>query len=121
MKAPFIFSRHSELIRIPHESIIFIESEGNYSCLYTIHDKQELISMQLGNLHAYIEDFYDEEDSGFIRIGRKFIINRRYIYKINLTFSTLILSDGKTFKKSLEVSKPALVSLKKMLEEEELS
>ena len=54
----------------------------------------------------------------FIRIGKSLIINRSYIYYINVPKQKLILSDIATFNHTVAASKEALKQLKELLEGE---
>ena len=54
----------------------------------------------------------------FIRIGKSLIINRSYIYYINVPKQKLILSDVATFNHTVAASKEALKQLKELLEKE---
>ena len=54
----------------------------------------------------------------FIRIGRGLIINRNYIYYINIQSQKLILSDNSRFTHTVSASKEALKQLKDMIEKE---
>jgi DNA-binding LytR/AlgR family response regulator len=54
----------------------------------------------------------------FIRIGRGLIINRNYIYYINIQNQKLILSDVSRFTHTVSASKEALKQLKDLIEKE---
>ena len=92
---------------------------GNYSVM-VLHDKTEhLFSFNLSHFQQLIEKQLKADASLFIRIGKGLIINREYIYKINVGKQALILSDMKiehTF--VLSASKEALRQLKGLVENE---
>lgn len=119
MKSPIIISTTNELVRVYPERIVYISSDGNYSMM-VLHDKSEhLFSFNLSHFQQIIERQMKTEASLFIRIGKSLIINREYIYKINLGKQSLILSDMKiehTF--ALSASREALKQLKSLLEKE---
>lgn len=93
MNAPIIITTVNELVRVYPERIVYISSDGNYSVM-VLHDKTEhLFSFNLSHFQQIIEKQMREEASLFIRIGKSLIINREYIYKINLGKQLLILSD----------------------------
>ena len=95
MNAPIIITTVNELVRVYPERIVYISSDGNYSVM-VLHDKTEhLFSFNLSHFQQIIEKQMREEASLFIRIGKSLIINREYIYKINLGKQLLILSDMK--------------------------
>lgn len=119
MKSPIIISTTNELVRVYLERIVYISSDGNYSMM-VLHDKSEhLFSFNLSHFQQIIEKQMKTEASLFIRIGKSLIINREYIYKINLGKQSLVLSDMKiehTF--VLSASREALKQLKSLLEKE---
>ena len=119
MKSPIIISTTNELVRVYPERIVYISSDGNYSMM-VLHDKSEhLFSFNLSHFQQIIEKQMKTEASLFIRIGKSLIINREYIYKINLGKQSLVLSDMKiehTF--VLSASKEALRQLKGLVENE---
>ena len=45
-------------------------------------------------LHFFEEIFQQLQNNTFVRVGRSLIVNKRYIYVINLTEQQLILSGG---------------------------
>ena len=53
-----------------------------------------------------------------IRIGKSLIINRNYVYYINIPKQKLTLSDAATFSHTVVASKEALKQLKELLEKE---
>lgn len=119
MRRPVIISSGNELIRVFPERIVYISSDGNYSTMI-LHDKTEhLFTMNLSHFQKLIESQLREEASTFIRIGKSIIINRVYIYKINVSKQQLVLSDillNGSF--TLTASKEALKQLKVLIENE---
>jgi DNA-binding LytR/AlgR family response regulator len=85
-----------------------------------LHDKTEhLFTFNLSHFQRLIEKQLKDEASQFIRIGKSLIINRDYIYRINLTKQQLVMSDmalNQAF--MLSASKEALKQLKQLLENE---
>ncbi|MBP3516932.1 MAG: LytTR family transcriptional regulator [Parabacteroides sp.] len=118
-KSPIVISTVNELVRVCPERIVYISSDGNYSTM-VLHDKTEQVfSFNLSHFQQIIEKQMKEEAALFIRIGKSLIINREYIYKINISRQLLVLADMKiehTF--ALSASKEALRQLKQLLENE---
>ena len=116
MKKQIIISSTNELVRVLPERIVYISSDGNYSTM-VLHDKTEhLFTFNLSYFQKLIEKQLKDEASQFIRIGKSLIINRDYIYRINLTKQQLVMSDmalNQAF--MLSASKEAL---KQLLENE---
>ena len=117
MKKQIIISATNELVRVLPERIVYISSDGNYSTM-VLHDKTEhLFTFNLSHFQKLIEQQLKDEANQFIRIGKSLIINRNYIYRINLTKQQLVMSDmalNQAF--MLSASKEALKQLKLYLE-----
>lgn len=112
-----IISNANELVRVKPERIVYIESDGNYSTM-VLHDKTEhVFTMNLAHCQQLIEDQLGKEADRFIRFGKQVIINREYIFKINVNKQTLMMSDmALNHAFTLTASKEALKKLKIVLE-----
>ena len=119
MKRQIIISSTNELVRVLPQRIVYISSDGNYSTM-VLHDKTEhMFTFKLSHFQKIIETQLKEDARTFIRIGKSLIINKEYIYKINMGKQLLVLSDmvlNQAF--TLSASKEALRQLKLLLETE---
>lgn len=77
-----------------------------------------MLSFQLGQIEKMIASQLGVEGNIFIRIGKSLIINRSYIYYINVPKQKLVLSDVETVNHSVTASREALKQLKEFLEKE---
>ena len=118
MKKHLIISTSTELVRIAPERIVCITSDGNYSTLLQTDNEARLLSYQLGQIEKMMSSQLGAEGNAFIRIGKSLIINRAYIYYINIPRQQLILSDALTFSHTVTASKEALKQLKDLLDKE---
>lgn len=120
MKHQLIISNTAELVRLHAEDIVSIEAEGNYSTVYVVGEGRRLVLFQLGQLERMIGEQLVEEAEAFIRIGRSLIINRNYIYYINLNRQQLLLRDpsGRQYE-TIKVSHESLRKLKDLIEGKE--
>ena len=118
MKKHLIIATSVDLVRIAPERIVCIASDGNYSTLMQTDNEVRIVTYQLGQLEKMIADQLGSEGNVFIRIGKSLIINRSYIYYINIPKQKLILSDVASFNHSVTASKEALKQLKELLERE---
>ncbi len=110
-------STSTELVRIATDEIVYVHADGNYSDLVLTNGKSRKMTFQL---HFFEEVFQQLQHNTFIRVGRSYIVNKRYIHVINLSDQTLIFS-GKLITgeiKHLNVSREALKQLKELLENE---
>lgn len=119
MSKSIVVSNANELVRLPAERVVYICSVGNSSTMI-LHDKSELVfNTNLASWMKLLEQQLGAEANTFIRIGKQHIINKKYIFKINLNKQQLLLADmalSHTFK--IEASRGALKQLKELLESE---
>ena len=94
-------------------------SDGNYSTM-VLHDKTEQVfTMNLAHFQQMIEEQLGKEAMTFIRLGKQLIINRAYIFKINVNKQQLIMSNTEVNNAfTLQASKEALKQLKALVESE---
>lgn len=119
MKKHLIISTSIDLVRISPEHIVYITSDGNYSTLVQTDGEVRMLSYQLGQIEKMISSQLSSEGNNFIRIGKSLIINRSYIYYINIPKQKLVLSDVATFSHTVTASKEALKQLKELYEKDE--
>ena len=112
-----IISTVNELVRVKPERVIYINSDGNYSTM-VLHDKSEhVFTMNLAHCQQLIESQLGKEAEIFIRLGKQLIINREYIFKINVNKQTLMMADmALSHVFTLSASKEALRQLKVFME-----
>ena len=117
MAKPVIINTTNELIRIRPEVIVYAISEGNYTTLVLIDLTEHVFAFNLSHLEMLLHTQLGEEDSMFIRTGKRLIINREYVYKVNIGKKQLILADIRNnISIPLAASKVALRQLKNHLE-----
>ena len=117
MAKPVIIYTANELIRIQPDVIVYAISEGNYTTLVLIDLTEHVFSFNLSHLELLLHDQLGEENAMFIRTGKRLIINREYVYKVNIGKKQLILADIRNnLSISLTASKVALRQLKSYLE-----
>jgi two-component system LytT family response regulator len=82
------------LLFINPESILYIKADSNYSDIYT-DEKMISCSFTLGK----VAELLPETD--FVRIGRSFIFNSRYLYQLDRKKSEITLRKDEKFYKVL--------------------
>jgi DNA-binding LytR/AlgR family response regulator len=114
-----IISGVNELVRIKPERVVYVESDGNYSTM-VLHDKTEQVfTMNLAHCQLLMEEQLGKEAMTFIRLGKQLIVNRAYIFKINVNKQQLIMSNTEVNNAfTLQASKEALKQLKALIESE---
>lgn len=110
-------STSTELVRVATDEIVYVRADGNYSDLVLTNGKSRKMTFQI---HFFDEVFQQLRRNMFVRVGRSLIVNKRYIYVINLT-EQMMLFAGQPIKGEiapLKVSREALKQLKEQLEKE---
>ena len=116
MGTHLIISKGTELLRIPAERLVYIEADGNYSHVVTQDAKKAMVSFQLGQIEDLIDNQLGEDGSRFSRVGRGLIINMDFVYSIDISKQTLILSDCLNFRHELSASREVLIKLKSYID-----
>ena len=86
---------------------------------YNSKNLSSVLTHQLGQLEKMRSTQLGKESSLFIRIGKSLIINRSFIYYINIAKQKLTLSDVERFDYTVTASKEALKQLKELIEKED--
>ena len=104
------------LFRVPTEDIAYIEASGNYCDVHLFNGEAVTMTFQL---HYFVEALSQLRQNFFVRVGKSLIVNKNFVYGINITSQDLQLMDhrmNQTFR--LKASKEALKELKTILEQE---
>ena len=116
-KQRLVFVSRDELLRIEVSKVVYFEADGNYTNIVTCNKIKSTVCMNLGQMQQLLSQRLSEDSSTFARIGKRYIVNLNYVYKINSLKRTLALTDFSNFLFLLEVSKDALRNHKeKMIE-----
>ena len=71
---------------------------------------------ELSTIEKMIKNQLRETGKNFIRIGKSLIINKQYIYYINISKQQLELSNGNSYQEQLVASREALRHLKEIID-----
>ena len=107
----FLNSR-DEFLRIDISRIAYFEADGNYTNIMMANGLKGIVCMNLAKMKEVLEASLKEKAAIFARIGKKYIINLGFVFKIAVARQNLVLSDGISFSYSLSLSKDALKGLK---------
>jgi two-component system response regulator LytT len=94
----FIKDGHA-MAQVPHDDILYLEAEGNYTLLHTNTGKKRLIRIAITDIHEQLPT------EVFLRVHRSFVVNKKHIteYKssmINLKDAQIPV--GRTYKELLD-------------------
>lgn len=108
-------SSRDEFLRIDMSSIVYFEANANYTDVVSVNGVKAIIGMNLHQMYNTISATPKRDDLSFARIGKRYIINLNYIYRINTLTKELVLSDQRNFAYTVKVSKDALKNLKELM------
>lgn len=107
-----------EYIKVDLDKMLYAVADDNYISLHFLNGQNVVVCLSLLKLSQMIVGAYGTEKTKFIRIGRKYIVNRLYIMQINLLKQVLVLSDMEEIKPiAIPVPKEALKALRLTLVE----
>lgn len=114
MKELIFSNSGTELLKVRPEDIVYIEADGNYCRMYLRGGFEQQLWFNRQRFISIISKQLRDEKPTFIVVGRSYIINLAYIFKINPVQSELTLFDSsKPEQISLHASQEALNKLKK--------
>lgn len=114
-KVYIFFNSRDELLRIDISKIVYFEADGNYTNIVMVNKLRAAVCMNLGEMERAIADQIGDDARIFMRIGKRFIINMRYVYSINVLKQQLVLSDYDHFAFQVSISKDALKKMKDLM------
>lgn len=92
--------------------VVYIEADANYSNIILANKLKATVGMNLGQVEKLLVMNFGDKARTYARIGKRFIVNLNYLYRIHVLKQMLVLSDGQSFAYQLEISKEALKCLK---------
>ena len=102
------------LFRVPTDDIAYIEASGNYCDVHLFNGESVTMTFQL---HYFVEVLGMLQQNFFLRVGKSLIVNKNFVYAINVTNQELKLMDYRAHHSfRLKASKEALKELKSVLE-----
>lgn len=109
------FQSRDELLRIDVSKIVYFEANGNYTDIITINKLRGSVCMNLGEMEKALAVQLGDRSKSFMRIGKRYIINMKFVYQINVLKQQLILSDYDHFAFQVNISKDALRKMKDLM------
>lgn len=109
------FNTRDELIKVKLERVAYFEADSNYCHVIFINGAKATILTSLINIENLLEERFKDNSSMFIRIGKRYIVNRQYIFQINIPRQKLVLADFSIpGVLEISISKEALKNLKQL-------
>lgn len=114
-KVYVFFNSRDELLRIEVSKIVYFEANGNYTDIIMVNKLRASVCMNLGEMEKAIAVQIGDGSKIFMRIGKRFIVNMKYVYSINVLKQQLVLSDYDHFAFQVSISKDALKKMKDLM------
>ena len=115
MEKRILFNSRDELLRMEVGKIAYFEADGNYTHIVSVNKLKATIAASLTKTEQVLTEQLGSEAVQFMRVGKRFIVNVRYIYSVNVARQHLVLSDQEHFAYQLPVSKDALRRMKELM------
>ena len=112
------FNTRDEMIKVKLERVAYFEADSNYCHVTFINGAKATLLTSLVNIEHLLSERFHDSTPMFVRIGKKYIVNRQYIFQINVLRQRLTLSDYSSPNVlELTISKEALKNLKQLYSE----
>lgn len=109
------FNTRDEMIKVKLERVAYFEADSNYCHVIFINGAKATLLTSLVNIEELLTERFKGDNPMFIRIGKRFIINKQYIFQINIPRQKLILTDYVSpCVLEISISKDALKNLKQL-------
>lgn len=115
MRQLLFFNSRDNLLRLDTDCIAYFEADGNYTNIVTCNKLKVQVGVGLAKMESALSEQLGEGASVFLRVGKRFIVNREYIFNVDAAHQRLCLSDLKTFAYQLPDSKEALKKVKDLI------
>lgn len=110
-----VFYSRDGLFQIDIDKIAYFEANGNYTIVVAKNKLKASLAMGLSRTEQEIVVQLGEKAGMFMRVGKRFIVNLKYVYSVNIAKQNLVLSDLEHFAFQLPMSKEALRQMKILL------
>lgn len=109
------FNTRDEMIKVKLDRVAYFEADSNYCHVVFINGAKATLLTSLVNIETLLAERFIGDNPMFIRIGKRYIVSKQYIFQINTQRQKLILSDFITpVVMEISVSKEALKNLKQL-------
>ncbi|MDO4336376.1 MAG: LytTR family DNA-binding domain-containing protein [Bacteroidales bacterium] len=103
------------MIKVKLDRVAYFEADSNYCHVVFINGAKATLLTSLVNIETLLAERFIGDNPMFIRIGKRYIVSKQYIFQINTQRQKLILSDFITpGVMEISVSKEALKNLKQL-------
>lgn len=102
----------TELVRVRTSEIVYVVADGNYCDVVLTNGRSRKMTFQLN----FFEDTFKKlSNNPFVRVGRSLIVNKRYVFVINLTEHMLFFT-GESLNTDIKPIRASREALKGLME-----
>ena len=101
---------YDELYVIDLDKVLYMQADDHYTDVYYASGTHFLLPFGLVKIESRLTSV-DSERFRLMRLGRKYIVNLRRVFRINTVKESIFLSDDLGNNISLHISKPVLRGL----------
>lgn len=112
-----VFQNRDVLVKVDLSNVVYFEVDGNFTNIVTRNKAVRSVYVNLGRMDSLLKNAALKSAKDFVRIGRYFIVNIKYIHIIDILRKELVLSDNVHFTFKLNCSKEALKQFRELLQE----
>ncbi len=109
--AKLYFDSRDELVCLDSDLIAAVQASGNYTRVVYVTKREMMLTFGISKMENILKQ-YNDKQTRFIRLGRSFIVNHRFLQKIDLLKQVIILSDGDKNEIRITIPKQTLKAYK---------
>ena len=107
MDSRLCLTAHDEMFIIDLQKVLYFEADDHYAHVYYASGTHFMVPYGLSKIEAALAQKGDEAEA-LQRMGRKYIVNTRRIFRVNTITETISLSDDQGGNTVLHISKTVL-------------
>ena len=109
------FNTTDDMIKVKLAHVPYFEADSNYCHVMFINGAKATLLTSLVSMEGLLANRFKDDVPMFIRIGKKYIVNRQYIFQINVLRQKLVMTDYESpVVLEISISKDALKNLKQL-------
>lgn len=111
------FGARDELYLVNLDLVMYFQADDHYAYVFYTTGTKFLLPIGLSKIENTLAGQFPHR-SPFLRLGRKYIVNIRCLFHINILKQTILLTDAHGNNHALHIAKPVLRDIISRLKEE---
>ena len=121
MQTILCLSVYGEMYQIDFQRVMYLQADDHYTHVYYASGTHFMVPFGLSKMEAAISEKFPEAASYLLRLGRKYIVNTRRVFHINVVKQVLQVADDHGTHHSLTLPKPVLRALIHTMSHEDIT